>query len=173
MNANYKFLPDIFGQPLHVAHDVAHVHEDLQLLEADCEHDQRFPRVSRRATDPSLLVRMNTRHWRNNNAWTTVTRVRWNHGASARRGSDSSSNFDTHARILRNGIVFWRIWSCLQFTEKQTANQSSAIPSLGKCQCFWQSKKWKKKIFDSRHLYPWCYNSWRTFLSSLITSSYR
>ena len=140
-----QFLPDIFWKPFHVAHDVAHVHEDLELLEADREHDQRLPRVSRRATDPSLLLRMNTRHRRNNNAWTTVARIRRYHGASSRRGSHSGSNFDSNSRILRNGIVFRRIRSCLQFTEKQTANQSSAIPSLRKCQCFGQSKKWAVK----------------------------
>ena len=99
------FGPDVLRKPLDVAHHVAHVHQDLQLFEADGEHDQGLPRVSRSSSDPSFLVRMTA--WRLNDARTTVAEVRRSDGASTRNGS--GSGFRSDSRFLWHRIIFGRV----------------------------------------------------------------
>ena len=102
-----SFRPNVLRKQLDVAHHVAHVHQDLQLLEADGEHDEGLPRVSRSSSDPSLLVRMTT--GRRNDARSTVAEVCKSDGAATRNGS--RSGFRSDSRFRRHRIIFCRVGS--------------------------------------------------------------
>ena len=47
------FRLEVFRDPIHIAHDIAHVHVDIELFEVDSKNDQGLPRMSRGETDPS------------------------------------------------------------------------------------------------------------------------